>query len=558
MAKVFGLIIIAVLIVASLAPAGLSQTISAASCSANDVATALGNVAADGTQVVIPACPAGVGWGAQTAFTHGNASVDANGQINYNQTYSVVIQGQGTTTGSDNLGNPTGYNDQTVIIYDNAQTPQASSVLHVSMAPGKTLRITGITIRQGTAAQQSNGALAIGGKAQSKPCATADGSCLRFDHNHFYNINNVNVVTSGWIYGVADHNYFDFSAADTNGIRVLMDLYNNDAGGLGDQSWTDAENWGTKQFFFIENNTVNQSNTGTIATINDCVMGGREVIRYNTMKGGNVYVQTHPIGVPYRGCRATEIYMNNADETGTTLAPQPFHTSRSGASLVWGNTLTGYGQVMNVFYDRDGVSHKSLSLIPSGYGYCGNNVGGQVGTSPWDQNSNSSGYACIDQPGRGKGDLLSGLFPNRVNTALGNVAAWPRQALAPIYVWGQTFNTPNGGGVSYFGSETSAVMAENRDYYLELPNYGEQSSTFDGTKGIGQGPFSSRASTCSSPTYPGPAFWATDQNTLYVCTSANTWSAYYAPYTYPHPLISGSGGSGNNVAPPTALTATVQ
>ena len=139
------------------------------------------------------------------------------------------------------------------------------------------------------------------------------------------------------------------------------------------------------------------------------------------MKGGNVYVQTHPIGVPYRGCRATEIYANTADETGTSLAPQPFHTSRSGASLVWGNTLTGYGQVMNVFYDRDGISKKSLALAPNGYGYCGNNVGGQIGTSPWDQNSSSSGYACIDQPGRGQGDLLSGMFPTRVNTALGNL-----------------------------------------------------------------------------------------------------------------------------------------
>ena len=28
--------------------------------------------------------------------------------------------------------------------------------------------------------------------------------------------------------------------------------------------------------------------------------------------------------------------------------------------------------------------------------------------------------------------------------------------------------------------------------------------------------------------------------TLYKCTSTNTWTAYYTPYTYPHPLISGT------------------
>ena len=156
------------------------------------------------------------------------------------------------------FGAPLATTVETVILYNNAQTPQASSFLHVNMAPGKSLRITGITLREGTAAQVTNGALSVGGKPQSKSCSTADGSCLRIDHNHFYQINNVNVAVTGWIYGVADHNYFDFSAADTDGIRVTMDDYNNDSGGLGDASWADSEHWGTNQFFFIENNTVNQ------------------------------------------------------------------------------------------------------------------------------------------------------------------------------------------------------------------------------------------------------------------------------------------------------------
>lgn len=48
----------------------------------------------------------------------------------------------------------------------------------------------------------------------------------------------------------------------------------------------------------------------------------------------------------------------------------------------------------------------------------------------------------------------------------------------------------------------------------------------------------------------GVGYWATDvgtwnsnggpgeQGTLFLCSAANTWTAYYQPYFYPHPLIS--------------------
>jgi len=46
-------------------------------------------------------------------------------------------------------------------------------------------------------------------------------------------------------------------------------------------------------------------------------------------------------------------------------------------------------------------------------------------------------------------------------------------------------------------------------------------------------------------------YWATDQGSwnqsgsggqgvLYKCTATNTWTLYYTPYTYPHPLQGGS------------------
>ncbi len=52
-------------------------------------------------------------------------------------------------------------------------------------------------------------------------------------------------------------------------------------------------------------------------------------------------------------------------------------------------------------------------------------------------------------------------------------------------------------------------------------------------------------STCSSsPDAEG--FWKTDTNTLYKCTAPNTWTLYYTPYTYPHPLQNGTWTNSNH------------
>jgi hypothetical protein len=541
------------LLIGILGPAAHAQTVNAASCNASDVQTALSSVNQATATVVIPA---GVcSWSSALSYTVPSGVT------------SLTIQGQ-TTVSCTGTAGTSSYactaTDNTVLIDSYSADNQAIWNINVGGA-SVFFRLTGLTFQGGTlptGVTKPNGFIKFTGSTQS----------LRVDHDHFnaqsYGANVGGGVT---IYsdmnGVFDHNVFNL-VYQNNGVRYYPES-------TGDTDWSQPSQLGSSDFIFIENNIF----SGGFA--NDCQYGGREVIRYNTVEadvddasGDSGAIQTHATsqGAPRaRGCRAEEKYHNYIYDPTPTYTEYTAGDGNSGTGVSWGNTIsTGYSYDIGFEEIRvlagNNCGGTNCPTPPASFGYCGSGSSGVL--SAWDGNTNSSGYPCLDQTGRGESDLLNNAaFPGAADTVTGT-QSWPHNLLEPWYVWNETVAS---GNVCTNQTLSGVQMQANRDFYCQVSASPNTSTTspFNGSTGTGFGLFAYRPTTCTaglggtydqSPTGSyGVAYWATDTNTLYVCTSTNAWTAVYTPYTYPHPLTAGTvSTSGNAPNPPTGLIATVQ
>jgi hypothetical protein len=149
---------------------------------------------------------------------------------------------------------------------------------------------------------------------------------------------------------------------------------------------------------------------------------------------------------------------------------------------------------------------------------------------------------CLDQPTRSGGQLFSGTVPTYGATT---------ETSSPTYEWMDSGTSPAHGVIS---ADDLGIIS-GRDYFNESFGQTAQTSATSPSNGTtnGHGTLALRPTTCTS----GVGYFATDQGSwntsggsnpssysgqgiLYQCGSGNTWTAYYTPYAYPHPLDGGT------------------
>ena len=497
-----------------------AATITASSCSASAVQAAL-NQATAGSTINIPA-------GTCTWTTPVSWTAPAN----------VTLMGQTTCTGA---GQSLTCTDNTILINGSAQ------LLNFTLPSTGVFRMTGLTFRSSVCGDHP---MVFG--------AASGYATMRLDHNHWDRFCNFNWDSNN-MNGVADHNWYNNvgGAPGANQVRPF--------GADNDTEWTNPTNFGSasNNWFYVEDSRWD------FGISNDCFSSGRQVFRYNYMNGSGV--QEHGTGHSgqNRGCRGLEVYGNTI--IGDTNANRTTAVAiYSGSGRVWGNTVDfsctncSSAVMLDLVEDRQSNYTYTQSATPSGWSYCGTNFNGTG--SVWDGNQDASGYPCLDQVGRGPGDLLSGNFSTKRNNTRNctvtfswanraascdgsNSSAWPRQALEPVYEWLNS-GTASAGWVGVFRSPAStANIQANRDYYVGHGNTSCNAGAGSCTAGVGTGTRAQRPANCTT----GVAYWSTDQGgnwntangtandgTLDVCTATNTWTnSTYTPYTYPHPLAQG-------------------
>src|SRR5262249_25479933 len=202
------------------------------SCSSTDVGTAVAT-AQNGDTVLIP--PGTCTWttgvmGAPNCSFGGfdHSLCNGNGTSKY-----LTIQGAG-------IG-------QTVIIDQTQKGSYAPAIFYWLLNPNGPTRITGIEVRGSVGMPNCSGntpSIYIAG----------DSNQFRLDHNKFVTHSNCpGLVISGYVRGVADHNYWDVS--DQGYCAYIHHTkWGNVSSDAGDNSWAQPDTVGTAEAMFFEDN----------------------------------------------------------------------------------------------------------------------------------------------------------------------------------------------------------------------------------------------------------------------------------------------------------------
>ena len=453
-----------------------ADTHAAANCTLSAVQTAI-DASATGDTVTIPSCSSGEAWTSAATVTGKN----------------IIIQGAGTAS--------------TLI------TATAGSLFNLGT----------------TSSRLTNMALTVSGTATN--VVKVYGNGWQVDNILFTNnspTSTVIFVYAGGAEGIIWPTGVIYQNIIYNGKVLVTD---DSSISRPHTRWYTSATLGDENAVYVEDNTF-------IRTVNldtnqvDENQGMRYVFRYNTMSAVSARAPSalvHGVqSATNRGGRTWEIYGNlYTNPAGYTKSTSMW--ARAGTGVMFNNSLVG-PWTNTVTVDADRIFDADTTINDKLSGTCD-------GDNTADGNTLGIGYPCRDQVGMG---IDASLFTTSgsPNYTITNAGA---QTSTPAYIWG-IYDDGAWKNVQAANSSASYIAA-NRDYY-------QQVVSFDGTSGTGCGALGARPATCTA----GVGYWATAQScsdltgmvgatpstpiagTLYKCTATDTWTAYYTPYTYPHPL----------------------
>ena len=373
-----------------------------------------------------------------------------------------------------------------------------------------------VITRAGTAIEMTTSGSRVTGFGFIGGAIEVDGDGWRIDHCKFYSASSLITALHphGERVGLHPTGLVDNCSFHNGSVAVVLGamLIERDDQ---HQVWAKPLNLGsTDNTVFVEDCVFTFTEFGNIIDEN---YGGGYVFRYNTADGA--YIEAHSVQMINRAAKKWEIYGNIINDTTASGIYFPFRL-RGGTGVVFYNSIIGN-------FDNDGIGLDNVRsyLDAEGGGLCD-------GDSLWDGNEDATGYPCRDQIGRGSDS------PQWTHSPPGAYT----QPLVPAYAWINRIETNSEVPFQVIAYSDNHIKA-NRDCY-------SYTASFNGSTGTGCGTLAARPATCTT----GVGYWATNQScsdltgmvgaspttpisgTLYKCTAPNTWTLYYTPYTYPHPL----------------------
>jgi hypothetical protein len=403
------------------------------------------------------------------------------------------------------------------------------------LVSNKASRMTGIEFQDGAAPPSNHGVVYLDGGSYS---AAFDKRTMRVDHCKFDHLNGF-IIQSEDVIGVVDHNTFLASAGS-----ISMYIYNrrwNNQGTTADGSWIDSSHFGTSQFLFIEDNIFTLD---TAYALLDGYAGTRWVFRHNSVTRGHLEIHGTDSAGRLRGGRAFEVYNNSF--AGPTQGDYVIN-GRSGVFVIHDNVTTGitnpglhlaYYRMCFPFWDAstaDGTNRWDVNLVGgpffSGTAGGGGSTTAIVSTARWTPNQ-WAGYSIKKTSNNGTGQTASEIVSNTSTT------------ITYLGTGGFDFGTPS--KVMTFNS------GDTFEIYKVLHSI-DQPGRSGGSLIMADPPLlpSGWNNQITEPCYEwnnvkteGGGFHFGAANAVIRANEHyfnNTQAPGYTPYTYPHPLTSGSG-----------------